>query len=202
MRKLIGLLLVVGLVLGLVMSVGAAGADSGDVMLVVYLESWNGGEDLYLTNLRWDDGYGLYESDNKLYVTGLYSVDYAVCNNLTYCGYGFYEYKPIELNFSQGLPTMASLDLVPITADNLPQSTHIAKLKAVDIGANKPLTVTRKFQGLTYDVQCFVSQSVVELYLDGKVAIGDFVIVDYIDESPNDVALNIPIVVDKVYKSW
>ena len=39
-------------------------------------------------------------------------------------------------------------------------------------------------------------------YLQEDARVGDYVIVSFIDEHPNDAELNLAIVVDKVYDSW
>jgi len=98
--------------------------------------------------------------------------------------------------------TIDSLRLRDFTPDELPHSQHIAVLKAVNIGQAKPVIVTRRFMGVNYDIQCLVSQNIVSLWQASKIAIGDYMIVSFITEQPGSAEYTIPIVVDKVYKSW
>lgn len=87
-------------------------------------------------------------------------------------------------------------------ADLLPHSQHIGKLIAVDTGLAKPAMVRRWYEGDTYDIQCLVSQSVVDMWIADTLNVNDFVIVSFIEEIPNTTEIDIAVVVDKVYKSW
>jgi len=121
-------------------------------------------------------------------------------------GYGLYQYQEIEKvydEYGEELPIyLDDLDLQPITADDLPHSEHIGKLTAVNTALARPATVTRKYMGVTYDVQCLVTQSVVNMWIADDLNIGDYVLVSFIDEIPNTTELNIAVVTDKIYKSW
>jgi hypothetical protein len=117
----------------------------------------------------------------------------------TIVDYGFYKYKEIAQG---GEVTLDDLNLEPVEASDLPFSEHIAKVKEIVPTRPKPVTVTRKFMGQTYDVNCLISQTVRQLYQDGKVGVGDFVIVSFIEEHPNEAEIHVPIVTDKVFKSW
>lgn len=165
------------------------------LMLVTWLEE----NDTYLFSVR---GPATFEvSGNIMYHDGR-----AIVNRLDRVGYGVYVYKPISRKIDdQGNGVVQhtwELDLEEVTADTLPKSQHIAKLIGVYPDRARPATVVRKFLGETYEVNCLVSQSVVELYQAGKLNIGDFVIVSFIDEIPDSNEYNLAIVVDKVYKSW
>ena len=125
--------------------------------------------------------------------------------------YELYQYQEIDISYEEDeefdtltpLPIyLYDLDLQPITADDLPHSEHIGKLTAVNPALAKPATVTRKYMGVPYDIQCLVTQSVVELYQLGEIEIGDYVLVSFIEESPNGVDKQVAIVTDKVYESW
>lgn len=96
--------------------------------------------------------------------------------------------------------TIGELNLTLFTADTLPKSQHIAKLKAVNPAILKPATVTRRFLGELYDVDCFVTQGVKDEYVAGDINIGDFVIVSY--TRTGDDGETLPIVTGKVFRSW
>ena len=121
--------------------------------------------------------------------------------------YTYYKYKEITLNCCDGegnpLPTYISeLGLEAVTANDLPKSQHIGKLTAVDAALAKPATVTRKWMGQTYNVQCLVSQSVVDMWIAGTLEVGDFVVVSFIEEIPDTTEIHVAVVTDKVYESW
>lgn len=87
-----------------------------------------------------------------------------------------------------------------ITAEeiiDLVSVSHWARVSAFNVGTDKPLEVKRTYQGKEHNVNCYVTQSVVDDYQAGKLAIGDFVIVEFIDGD-----LDKPLAVAKVYKSW
>jgi len=123
--------------------------------------------------------------------------------------YGLYKYqeippKTIEIDgYAIDVPwKLSELNLESPNPEDLPHSQHIAQLTGVDTDRAKPLEVTRRFHGIEYTENCFVSQSVIAMYLNGQIAIGDYVIVSYISETPNQTDYELPIVVDKVYQSW
>jgi hypothetical protein len=120
--------------------------------------------------------------------------------------YGYYQFKSIEPEYDEEgnslLIYMDDLDLQPPAADDLPHSQHIGKLTAVNTALARPATVTRKWHGMTFDVQCLVSQSVVNMWIADTLNVGDYVIVSFIEEIPDTEEVNIAIVVDKVYESW
>ena len=113
--------------------------------------------------------------------------------------YDYYQYKPIPYGYNG---TVTDLGLQPPTSEDLPRSQHIGKLVDVDNTKAKPATVTRKWHGLTFNITCLVSQSVVDMWVADTLNVGDFVIVSFIDEIPDTDEVNLAIVVDKVYKSW
>ena len=116
-----------------------------------------------------------------------------------YVDYGYYKYEPIPHGYNG---TVASLNLTPPTADDLPHSQHIGKLVNVNPALARPATVTRKWHGMTFDIQCLVSQTVVDMWIADTLNIGDYVVVSFIDEIPDSEEVNLAIVVDKVYDSW
>ena len=113
--------------------------------------------------------------------------------------YDYYKYQPIPYGYNG---TVADLGLVPPTADDLPHSQHIGKLVSVNPSLARPATVTRKWHGMTFDIQCLVSQTVVDMWIADTLNIGDYVVVSFIDEVPDSEEVNLAIVVDKVYDSW
>lgn len=119
--------------------------------------------------------------------------------NKAYIEYDYFQYQPIPYGYNG---TIMDLGLVPPTADDLPHSQHIGKLVDVDPTKARPATVTRKWHGMTFDIQCLVSQTVVDMWVANDLNIGDYVIVSFIDEIPDTDEVNLAIVVDKVYESW
>jgi len=97
---------------------------------------------------------------------------------------------------------VCELNLVHFTPDNLPHSQFVGKLIAVNLSAIKPATVRRVFYGETYDVNCLVGENAAQLWISGKLLVDDFVIVSYITEVPFGTKVNLPILVDKINKTW
>ena len=149
-----------------------------------------------------------YEPEMELKVENgvLYRDGKAIINDLSKVNIGFYKYKHIVEKLDDegnSIPWYINeLNLEQITADDLPISEHIAKLVSVNPNLIKPATVTRRFMGVNYDVNCLVTQSVAELYQAGQIQIGDYVLVSFIEEIPNTEERNITIITDKVYESW
>lgn len=121
--------------------------------------------------------------------------------NKSKVAYEIYRAEPLPTT-GTGNTTVDDLELETPTGIDLPHSQHIGELTAVNPSLAKPATVVRRYMGVNYDVQCLVSQSVVNMWLSGQLQVGDFVIVSFIDEIPGTTEVNLAIVVDKVYKSW
>ena len=66
----------------------------------------------------------------------------------------------------------------------------------------RPVTVTRRFMGVNYDIDCFATQTVKDQYVAGQIVIGDYLVVNFISEYPDGDEVDIPIVTGKVFKSW
>ena len=78
-----------------------------------------------------------------------------------------------------------------------PTSTHWATVKAFNPGALKPLTVERTWSGYDYTFDCYVSTELVDLYLAGKLVVGDYVLVDFVEHDTDKCLGTL-----KVYKTW
>jgi len=112
--------------------------------------------------------------------------------------YALYHYEPLPNPF-ENTYYLYDLDLQPITAEDLPQSTHVAALKNVYLnGEGRPrVDVWRLYMGIAYEVtNCRVTQTAYDQYVDGKIELYDplynwlapenedcFVAVDYIHEN-------------------
>ena len=147
-----------------------------------------------------DGTWDIYDHQGHKLVEGM---------NQALVDYGLYQYQEIERPYEEvdGTPVelpiyLDDLDLQPITGDDLPHSEHIGKLTAVNPALAKPATVTRRYMGINYDIQCFVTQSIVDQWLAEDLGIGDFVLISFVEESPNGVEKHVAIVTDKVYESW
>ena len=87
---------------------------------------------------------------------------------------------------------------------DLPVSEHIGKLIAVNPSLAKPATIRRRFMGKDYDINCLVTQNIVNMWTSNpkQLNIDDFVLVSFIEEIPNTTERQVAIVTDKVYQSW
>ncbi|MBI2849766.1 MAG: hypothetical protein HYX80_01830 [Chloroflexi bacterium] len=72
-----------------------------------------------------------------------------------------------------------------------------AILQAVNVGAVKPATVRRNWQGTDYTLDCYITQHVRDEWVAGRIAIGDYVLVEYLDQDPDRAG-----VVAKIVKTW
>lgn len=84
--------------------------------------------------------------------------------------------------------------LLPLPTEP-PNSTHISTLVAVDTAKPRPARVKRIWEGRDYFYDCFVTQTVKDEYVAGKIKIGDYVLVHYD-------TIGEQLVTAKVYKSW
>lgn len=114
----------------------------------------------------------------------------------------FYDFSEDELEEATATLAEWEAELALRKEENLPHSEHIGKLISVNVSVAKPATIRRKYLGDTYDVDCFVTQTVKDQYQAGDIQINDYVVVSFIDENPDDEERNIAIVTDKIYKSW
>jgi len=206
MKKLLILILLIGIGIGIYIPVGAQGGQPNPissapdkVMVVIYLTTGK-----YLQSFIYEPDMILEEYGDKLYLNGE-----VIVNNLNEVNWTFFQYQPIEVPFEvvDGVEvpldiTMGELGLSFITADSLPHSQHIAIVKSIDPQRAKPVTVTRRWIRENYDENCLISESIWQLYILGKVGVGDYVIVSFIEEHPNSQELNIPVVVDMVKVTW
>ena len=74
---------------------------------------------------------------------------------------------------------------------------HWAVVNSIDTEAVKPLQVTRSWHGYTVQFRCYVTQDIVDVYLAGKLAVGDYVLVVFVDRDKDK-----PLATQKIYKSW
>lgn len=88
-----------------------------------------------------------------------------------------------------------------------PLSTHPARLDAINPGVLKPATVTRIFlteagfttlwYGKEYSYDCYVTQSIVDEWQAGKIAVGDLVLIFFLEDD-----ISKPILTHKIFRSW
>ena len=71
------------------------------------------------------------------------------------------------------------------------------KVRSFDMNAEKPLRVGRIHKNQEVETNCYVTERIRELYQAGKLAVGDFVLIQFVDGDPDK-----PIAVEKAYKSW
>jgi len=72
-----------------------------------------------------------------------------------------------------------------------------AILEAVNVSAVKPATVRRNWEGVDYMLDCYITQHVRDEWLAGHIAIGDYVLVEYLDQNPDKAGI-----IAKIVKTW
>jgi len=137
----------------------------------------------------------VWEENNQLLIEG------GMCpllNDLTQAGWGYYEDKIIERRYDEEdneIPVyMADLNLTPVLSSP-PRSTHVSVLTAVNPSNVRPATIKRTWNGQDYFFDCFVTQTVADEYVSGKIKLGDYVLVHFDDIGEQCVTA-------KVFKSW
>lgn len=80
-----------------------------------------------------------------------------------------------------------------------PAPTRIfwACVAEISPGQERPLRVTRVWKSRTYTVDCYITQDVIDIYQAGNLAVGDYVLVMFVDGHRAK-----PLATQKVYKSW
>ena len=76
-------------------------------------------------------------------------------------------------------------------------STHWGRVDSFHPGEVKPMRVKRTWNGVTYLVDCYVTETVKDQYQAGGIVTGDFVLVHFLEDDANRA-----IVIAKVYKTW
>lgn len=87
----------------------------------------------------------------------------------------------------EGIIDEASLPMVfeepePL-APSPPLCTHWAVIENINPGEEKPIRVKRAWGDKEYIVDCYVTEAVKDQYLAGDIAIGDYVLVQFLDDS-------------------
>jgi len=72
--------------------------------------------------------------------------------------------------------------------------TYWARVAAFAPTSKKPITVRRSFAGAQIQMECYATQTVAALFQQGKLKVGDIVIVSFVDEE-----LDKAVVIDKVW---
>lgn len=72
-----------------------------------------------------------------------------------------------------------------------------ATVTAFNPAAEKPLMAERTYKGNTYVINCYVTEDLVEQYQAGKLQIGDFVTIIFVDGDSDK-----PLATQKVHKTW
>ncbi|MBA7658257.1 hypothetical protein ES703_66206 [subsurface metagenome] len=78
-----------------------------------------------------------------------------------------------------------------------PLCTHWARIDSFHPGEVRPMRVKRTWNEKEYTVDCFVTQTIKDQYLAGDVAVGDFVLVHFLEDDADRA-----VVIAKVFKTW
>lgn len=222
MKRVIGLVIAVALIMGVVActssgglfeSIVVYGAESGNVtvegniMAVFYTKEEPPKALFWVTDaLIVDTGDGKWDvTSPQLKATGV---------NQAMVDYDLYKYKPLP-DLSGNTYYLGDLALQEITWGDLKRSMHAAGLVDVYMVNGKPrATVRRFYMGKTYDIpNCRVSQTAYDNYISGKLKVFNdeygwlapenencFVMVYFLSETPFNNELMIPVILDKVIK--
>lgn len=78
-----------------------------------------------------------------------------------------------------------------------PLCTHWAVIDSFQPTEEKPMRVKRVWNGREYLVDCYVTETIKDQYLAGDIVVGDFVLVEFLDDNPDRA-----VVFAKVLKTW
>ena len=105
---------------------------------------------------------------------------------------------PVPLhNCSRYLCDGLSLEELPDDTQP-PYSTHIGRITDIDPSKAKPATIVRLWEGRGFTYNCLVTQDIKDQYVEGKINIGDFVLVHFFDDTEKDIA----VIMQKIFKTW
>ena len=90
-------------------------------------------------------------------------------------------------------------EIIPDPPVEPPYSTHIGQITDIDPSKVKPATIKRMWEGQEFTYNCLVTQDIRDQYAEGKINIGDYVLVHFFDD---DMEKPISIVMQKVFKTW
>ena len=74
---------------------------------------------------------------------------------------------------------------------------HWAQIDSFNPSLAKPIQVTRTWQGRSLQTRCFVTQAIKDAFQAGDLAVGDFVLVLFVDGDRD-----LPLAVSKILKTW
>jgi hypothetical protein len=88
-----------------------------------------------------------------------------------------------------------------LTDPSPPRSGHPAQLVSVNISSVRPARVKRMWKGKEFFYDCLVTESIIGQYQAGKIAIGDYLWVEFLDNN-EEIGGREQIVIEKVRKTW
>ena len=78
-----------------------------------------------------------------------------------------------------------------------PFCDHYGIITTIDTSAMRPIHAVVTYRDVDFDFDCFVTQDLVDQYIGGKIAIGDYVIVCFMENGADK-----PLASQKIYKTW
>jgi len=85
----------------------------------------------------------------------------------------------------------------PVIEPKLRMSLHEAQILSINTAMTKPLTARLHQEGDVFDVPCYVTQDLMDAHQAGKLAVGDWVLVYFIDKRVSKA-----IAQQKIFKTW
>lgn len=101
----------------------------------------------------------------------------------------------IEGNVIGTEPSINSMQ--PVIVPQLRMSLHEARIISFDTEAVKPVKTKLIQDGNEFDVDCYVTQDLVDAYQAGDLKVGDWVLVYFIDQREDKA-----IAQQKIFKTW
>jgi len=101
---------------------------------------------------------------------------------------------PVE-TYEQGTGQLLYTTEIDLPETEPPISTHISQLVAIDTTKVRPARVKRTWEGRDYIYDCFITETIKEMYVAGNIQMGDYVLVHYD-------GIGEQVITEKIYKSW
>ena len=86
-------------------------------------------------------------------------------------------------------------EMLPLPDTEPSKSTHVSQLASIDPSKVRPAQVKRIWEERDYLYDCFVTETIKDMYLAGNIHVGDYVLVHFDDMGEQ-------LVTEKIYKSW
>ena len=102
--------------------------------------------------------------------------------------------EPVEV-YEQGTGVLLDSYEQDVPETEPPRSSHISRIVSVDVSKVRPVEIKRVWQERDCMYDCFVTETIKDMYLAGSIGVDDWVLVHFDDVGEQ-------VVTEKIFKSW